>query len=139
MLHAALRGAVAAMAMTGMRRVTVGLGLVREPPPEQIFREGVPELLARVPADRRDELIELAHWAYGAAAGAAFGRLPAAARTARWAGPLYGLTIWAVFELGVAPLLGLRGAPERDAAERLAIAADHVLYGAVVAAPPLRV
>jgi hypothetical protein len=44
----AIRGTVAAMAMTGMRRVSVGLGLVEETPPEELVEEGAPDL-ARSP------------------------------------------------------------------------------------------
>ena len=126
------RGIVAAMAMTGMRRVTRGLGLVPEPPPEEIARR-LPRLLARIPAEHRDEAIELAHWAYGAAGGAAFGALPEAMRRAAWSGPAWGIAAWALFERVVAPAFGLRSPPQRPAVERLAVLADHLLYGVVVA------
>jgi len=131
--RAVARGVVAAMAMSGMRRLTTGLGLVDEEPPEQIAREGVPGLLARVPPNLREPAIELAHWTYGGAGGAAFGVLPAALRRRVWAGPAYGLATWLVFETAVAPLLGLRRTRESRPLERAAIAADHVLYGVVVA------
>lgn len=132
-LGTAARGAVAAMAMSGLRKLTTGLGLVRQTPPEEIAREGLPGLIARVPVDRRAEAVELAHWAYGAAGGAAYALVAPSRGRPAWAGPLYGLVLWAVFERVVAPLLGLARAEERPATERLAIAADHVLYGAVVA------
>jgi hypothetical protein len=131
-----LRGVIAAMAMTGMRRLTTRLGLVREVPPDEIFEDGLPELLANIPVERRDEAIELAHWAFGAAAGAAFALVPRRPREAGWAGPAYGLAIWALFEAVAAPLLRLRRARERPAAERAALAADHVLYGLIVAGRP---
>jgi hypothetical protein len=131
---AALRGVVAAMAMTGMRRVTVGLGLLPKPPPVEIATEGVPSLFSVVPPQLRGEAIELAHWAYGAAAGSAFGALPPAVRCRRWSGPAYGLATWALFEGVVAPALGLRGPKQRSFAERASIIADHVLYGAIVGA-----
>jgi len=131
---AAGRGVVAAMAMTGMRRVTVGLGLVPKPPPVEIATEGVPSIFSLVPADLRGEAVELAHWGYGAAAGAAFGALPPFLRCHRWAGPLYGLANWTFFEAVIAPALGLRGPEQRSAAERAAIIADHLLYGAIVGA-----
>ena len=124
------------MAMTGLRRLTTGFGLVEEPPPSEIAREGVPGLLARIPPDHRDEAIELAHWGYGALAGAAYGLLPASLRRGTWAGPAYGLGIWALFELVVAPAFGVRTSSERSVAERAALAADHVLYGAIVAGRP---
>ena len=122
------------MAMTGMRVVTVGVGLVRRPPPEEIAAEGVPALFARLPPERRDAALELAHWAYGAAAAAAFAALPPGVRRPRWSGPAYGVAIWALFEAGIVPLLGLQRATDRPLAERAAVAADHVLYGAVVGA-----
>ena len=124
------------MAMTGMRRVMTGFGVVEEPPPEEIARRGVPELFEKIPAEKRDEAVELAHWVYGAAAGALFGMLPRDLRRRLWAGPLYGLLIWAFFEAAVVPLFELRPARKRARSERLAVAADHVLYGAVVAARP---
>jgi hypothetical protein len=137
---AALRGVVAAMAMTGVRRVTTGFGLVDKAPPELIAREAFPHILAFVPRDYQDEAIELAHWAYGGAAGAAFGLLPAPVRRHLSVGPVYGLAIWAMFEAGLVPLLfGLRYTRKRRTVERIAIAADHVLYGLVVAARPRRV
>ena len=124
------------MAMTGLRRVTVGLGLVEEPPPSEIAREGVPALLARIPPEHRDEAIELAHWGYGALAGAAYGLLPPLLRRGIWSGPAYGLGIWALFEVVLARVFGLRASNERTVAERSALAADHILYGAVVAGRP---
>ena len=136
----AVRGAFAAMAMTGIRRVTTGLGLVEKPPPERIATDAFPHLLAQVPPDHRDEAIELAHWGYGAAAGAAFGALPTRVRRNLLAGPVYGLAIWLAFEAGVAPmLLGIGHTKHRPLRERFAIAADHVVYGLVLAARPRRI
>ena len=131
-MSAAVRGVVAAMAMTGMRRMTTGVGLVRGTPPERIATEGVPALLAQVPPEHRDEAIELAHWAFGAAAGAVFGALPRSVRGAPWAGRAYGVAIWACFEGVLAAALGVGRQKERPASERLAIAADHILYGLIV-------
>ena len=128
----AARGVVAAMAMTAMRRITVGLGIVKLPPPEEVAAHGVPALFGRVPETFRDEAIELAHWAYGAAAGSAFALLPGSLRARAAVGPLYGVAIWAVYERGVSPLLGLREPHERNMAERAATIADHALYGAIV-------
>ena len=129
----AVRGVVAAMAMTGLRRMTKGLGLMRESPPERVARKGVPQLFARIPASRRDEAIELAHWAYGAVAGGVYGALAAGVRRRPWAGPAYGVAIWVAFEAAVAPVLFGPAEPrERPAGERLALVLDHLLFGAVV-------
>jgi hypothetical protein len=130
--HAGLRGAIAAMAMTGMRNFTVHVGIVKETPPDAILRRRASGLLGRVPEDRRRAAIELAHWAYGAGGGVAFRLLPDDLRLRAWAGPLYGLVVWLGFELGIAPLLGLPQADEQRPAERAGLAADHLLYGLVL-------
>lgn len=130
--HAGLRGGIAAMAMTGMRVLTVELGLVEEPPPQAIFRQRARGPLRLVPRKRRRAAIELAHWGYGAAGGAIFGALPNRVRNRAWAGPLYGAAVWAGFEAGLAPLLGLDQAKRKRPVERAALAADHLLYGFVL-------
>jgi hypothetical protein len=117
-----MRGAIASMAMTGMRVVTVSLGLVAQAPPQQIAGET---------SGHRRAGVELGHWAFGAAGAAGFALLPAAWRGRSWTGPLYGLLIWSGFEAS-APLLGLPHAEERKVIERLAVAADHLLYGFVL-------
>jgi hypothetical protein len=130
--RAAARGVVAAMAMTGMRRVTTGLGL-EQPPPEEMAEHaaGVSKLFDLVPAERRDEAIEVTHWAFGGVAGALYGSLVPEGTRTRWAGPVYGLAIWALFEAGLRPLLGVRNA-RRTTLTRVFVAADHALYGAIV-------
>jgi hypothetical protein len=130
--HAAVRGAIAAMAMSGMRAFTVSAGIVDETPPRAIVRQKVPRLIRLLPRRRRRAVIELAHWGYGAGGGVAFAVLPAAVRRRAWAGPLYGLVVWLGFEGAIAPALGLRQAKELRIAERLAFAADHLLYGFVL-------
>jgi hypothetical protein len=134
-LRAAGRGAVGAMAMTGMRVLTTELGLVEQTPPDAVSRQrarGARALLRRAPRRQRRGLIEAAHWAFGASAGAAFGALPGAARRRPWAGPGYGLVVWLGFELGIAPVLGLSQATRGRPVDRLALAADHLLYGVVL-------
>jgi hypothetical protein len=130
--HAAFRGAVGAMAMTGMRMCTVDLGIVDETPPQAIFKQKAKGLLALVPRKRRRAAVELAHWSYGAAGGFAFGLLPAGVRRQPWAGPIYGLLTWVGFEAGLAPVLGLAQARQLRLVERAALAGDHLLYGLVL-------
>ena len=120
--HGALRGAIAAMAMTGMRTVTVSAGLVHQAPPQQLAGE----------AEGTDRALqELAHWAFGAAGGAGYGALPRAWRARAWTGPLYGLLIMASFE-ATAPLIGLSHHERAGVSDRVALAADHVVYGLVL-------
>lgn len=136
-LSGAAYGTVGAMAMTGMRVLTTELGLVQQTPPQAVGRQrsrGIRSLLRRAPRRQRWGLIEAAHWAFGASGGAAFGALPRAARSRWWAGPLYGLVVWLGFELAIAPVLGLSQAKRGRAVDRLALAADHLLYGLVLSA-----
>ncbi len=131
--HSVIRGAVAAMSMSGMRELTVRAGLVDATPPEMITYEYAPESVRRLPRQPRDVLVVLAHWAYGAAGGIAFGRLPERIRSRLWAGPTFGVVLWLGFEVGVIPLAGLRFQHANTVSQRAALAADHVLYGLVLA------
>jgi hypothetical protein len=128
----AIRGTIAAMAMTGMRRISVGLGLVEETPPEELLEEGAPELAKRIPPERRAAVIEIVHWSVGAGGGAFFALLPRTLRTRRLTGPLYGLAIFAAFEMLVQPVIDTPHAHRVQVGERLAIGADHVLYGLIL-------
>lgn len=122
------------MSMTGVRAVTGGLGIVEQIPPQAIFRQRAHWLLKKLPRKKRDAAIEVAHWGYGAAGGAGYGLLPARVRHHPLAGPAYGLLIWVSFEIGIAPLLGLKQARRLGRGrERVALAADHALYGLVLA------
>jgi hypothetical protein len=130
--HAGARGAIAAMAMTGMRAFTVDMGIVEQAPPEAIVKQKARGLIRRVPRNRRPAAIELAHWGYGAIGGAAFGMLPDRVRLRPWAGPAYGMLVWVGFEAGIAPALGLSQAGKLRLVERVALAADHLLYGLIL-------
>ncbi len=136
-LSGAACGSVGAMAMTGMRVITTELGLVEQTPPQAVSRQrarGIRTLLRRAPRKQRRGMIEAAHWAFGAGGGAAFGALPRELRRHPWAGPVYGLVVWLGFELGIAPTLGLSQAKHVRPIDRLALAADHLLYGLVLSA-----
>jgi hypothetical protein len=130
--HAAVRGAVAAAAMTGMRAFTVSLGVVEQSPPQAIVKQRARGLIRHVPKKRRRAAVELMHWGYGAAGGLVFGLLPDGVRRRAWSGPAYGLVVWLGFEICLAPALGLKQAYQVRPAERLGLAADHLLYGFVL-------
>ena len=132
----AVRGAVGAMAMTGMRQLEVGVGAIERTPPEALLREGVPAILGSVPRHRRVAAIELMHWGYGAVAGSVYALAPAAFRRHWLSGPLYGVLVWGAFEFGLAPLLGLAHAQGPRLQERTALLIDHTLFGVVVGEPP---
>ncbi len=121
------------MAMTGLREVTTGLGWLEETPPQEIVRDEAPGLMRALSEGHERVAVQLAHWGYGAAAGVAFGLLPDRVRRSRLAGPGYGMGTWLVYELAVAPALGVQVARQRTVVSRLMLVADHLLYGLVVA------
>lgn len=130
--HGALRGTIAAMAMTGMRAMTVNLGLVDETPPSAILRQRAKGVYKLVPRKQRRTAREAFHWSYGAGGGAAFAALPEGVRLRPWAGPVYGFVVWLGFELVLAPALGLSQAKKPRLVERICFAVDHLLYGLVL-------
>lgn len=129
--HAAARGTIAAMAMTGVRAVTQSLGLVSQAPPEAVLERGTgADLTERAGSPGRELLVQSAHWAYGAFGGAVFGSMPDAVRRRAWAGPIYGILLWLAFETAISPVLKLPREGSRS--ERIALLADHLLYGLVL-------
>lgn len=131
-VRAAMRGAVAAMSMSGMRALTTRLGLLGQTPPETVVSDRAPVFVRTLSKEKTEAAIVLLHWTYGAAGGAAFGALPARLRLQPWAGPVFGTLLWLGFETAIVPLLGLRMRRDRPVAERVALAADHLLYGIVL-------
>lgn len=130
--HSAVRGAVGAMSMTGMRALAARLGWLEQTPPEMVTYEHGPEVLQRMSEQQREGVIIILHWAYGAGGGATFGLLPDRIRLKPWAGPAFGVAMWLGFELAIVPALGLELRKQHSTKERLALAADHLLYGAVL-------
>lgn len=134
-VKASSRGVVAAMAMSGLRQLTTSLDLVEQVPPESVVLRTAPHVFFRVPVPRRPALVEAIHWSYGAFGGSLFGLLPRQLRRHAATGPLYGILFWGIFEVGVVPALGLNSG-HSETRQRLALLADHMIYGAVVAASP---
>ena len=52
--------------------------------------------------------------------------------------PVCGLVVWLGFEIGIAPVLGRRQAKRHRSVDRLARAADHLLYGWSIGDAPNR-
>jgi hypothetical protein len=131
--RASVRGAIGAMAMTGMRTFTADLGLVRETPPQSIAKKRRPGgALSHVPKSRRRAFVEVTHWSVGVAGGAIFGFFPDGLRRTAWFGPLYGLGILLSYDFGIAPVLGLKQSRRPKVAEQVALIADHLVYGLVL-------
>jgi hypothetical protein len=131
--HGTVRGALGAMAMTGVRSVTVSLGLVDEPPPSSIAGRARTRVwrLRGHRQPHRSVRAEMLHWGVGAVAGAGYALLPGALRRRDWSGPAYGIAILGAFEAVGAPVLGLQR-PGGRIPERAALAADHLVYGLVL-------
>jgi hypothetical protein len=121
------------MAMTGARRMTTALGLVRETPPDAVLDRIGTGTHLHMTSRARTSASELAHWGYGAAGAVTFGSLPPALRGSRLAGPVFGLGVWLVFETVIARVFRLQRTGGRR--ERAALAADHILYGLLIARP----
>ena len=133
-MGAAARGAIGAMAMTGMRTFTADVGLLRETPPQSIAKQRRPTgVLSYVPKSRRRAFVEVMHWSVGVAGGAIFGAMPDSLRRTRWFGPVYGLGILLSYDFGIAPLLGLKQSERPKATEQAALIADHLVYGLILA------
>lgn len=133
-LSGAIRGVVGAMSMTGARTLTAELGLLDAgTPPESVAEEGLPQLVRPFPPRWRPAVVDVLHLGYGAAGGAAFSLLPRRWRRRWYSGPLFGLVLWLGYLTGIAPVLGLRIERRRDVREWAVLAADHVLYGLVIA------
>jgi hypothetical protein len=129
----AVRGAIGAMAMTGMRTFTADAGLVRETPPQSIAKKRRPGgVLSYVPKSRRRAFVEVMHWSVGVTGGAIFGLMPDPLRRAPWFGPIYGVGILVSYDFGIAPLLGLKQSRRPKATEQAALIADHLVYGLIL-------
>jgi hypothetical protein len=135
-IRGAARGAIASMAMSGMRRVTTTLGLIEQTPPESLLKHRAPQLFYRVPVDKRPVLVEAAHWSYGALGGVIFGLLPRNLRRRQATSIGYGIAVWALFEVVFAPAFGMPESRKASVVERVTRFTDHVLYGMVVGASP---
>ncbi|MDG4811060.1 hypothetical protein O7634_30235 [Micromonospora sp. WMMD1120] len=136
MVRTGTRGVVAAMAMSGLRQATTSLNLVQSSPPKSVLEKLAPGLLSRVHHSHHPALLAVAHWGYGLNAGLAFGMLPAHLRHRVWVGPLYGAALLVVFHVGIAPMLRIEQRLA-DVHEQVALIADHLLYGIVVAGFPM--
>jgi hypothetical protein len=132
-VEGAVRGVVGSLAMTGMRQFAADLGLIEKTPPEELADKPADGVIAKVPQDKRKAAVLGIHCAVGAAGGVTYGVLPDFVRQKAWSGPFWGLAIWAVYEGGVAQVLGLKHAYDFPARERATIVADHLLYGYVLA------
>ena len=133
-VEGAMRGVVGAMAMSGLRNLMRDAGLMEEEPPKALVKRFRPWSSLRSTGPSR-VTVELAHWGVGAGGGVVFTVLPEALRVRPWVGAMYGIAIWLSFDAVIAPALGVKHAESRPVRQRIALAADHTLYGLVLAEP----
>jgi uncharacterized membrane protein YagU involved in acid resistance len=132
MIHAALRGIIGAMAMTGIRKLASEARIIRDDPPARMARKQAKGLLRTVPRRKRGAIVELIHWVMGAIFGLLFGLLPESIRMRPWAGPAYGFLVWLGFETTAAPALGLKRRRWPHGSERAVFIVDHLLFGLIL-------
>ena len=130
LLHGAAAGLLATVPMTavmsGWRRLRPGA--IPELPPRTITARATTAVAdAPPPPETLDGVTGVAHFAFGAVAGALFAawgpRAPAA-------GPAYGAAVWAVSYLGWLPALRLMPPPRRTGRELQAMMlVAHLVWG----------
>jgi hypothetical protein len=134
-------GLIATTTMSGVMVAARESGLMREIPPHEIASQVVDRTQAGDGVDdgERRELGWLAHFAFGAAAGAAYGVLRQHVRTpgpATLHGAGYALAIWAVSYAGWIPALRFLppAGDDHEPGRQPAMIAAHVAFGAVLGA-----
>lgn len=134
-----VRGAVAgAVATAPMSAVMVGakkFGLMGGMPPEKITAKILKRTGNRPSSQQQDALATVFHFAFGTAAGAAFGVVAPKRLVARVPlGVAYGTSIWGISYMGWVPAFGIMPPSHRDRRDRQVVMfAGHLMYGAVLA------
>ena len=134
LLRGATAGTVATALMSVLMLAARRLGITGQLPPEKITSKMLRRHGIRPDARQQDALATGLHFAFGAAAGAAFGvvarRVPVPSVPL---GVAYGTAIWGVSYMGWVPSLGLMQRADRDQRGRQAVMlAGHVVFGATL-------
>lgn len=138
MVRGGLAGLFGTVCMSGLMAAGRAAGLMRRPPPVEIT--GRVEQAAGIRDDLREPAFTaswvVAHFAYGAAAGAAYSTLrPLLPASPVAAGLLWGAAVWAGSYLALMPALRLYPSLRRDAPGRVGVmVAAHAAYGVSTAA-----
>jgi uncharacterized membrane protein YagU involved in acid resistance len=103
-------------------------------PPRQITHNALQsvELTDNVSKDQEAILTAVNHFAYGAGAGALYGRLhtDGSAPAAAMSGAIYGLGVWSGSYFGLMPAMGLYRSAANETAERNALMIiAHIVWG----------
>ena len=131
-VRGALAGTAATLVMSAVMLCAGRIGLMGRQPPERVVERGLEEMGEVLDARELDVTASIAHVAFGAACGAAFGVLAGvvpASRADRLGVP-YALVIWLVSYFGWIPAAGILPLPPEDRPGRVwTMLAAHVVYG----------
>lgn len=141
MFHSMVAGAFAGFGATAVMSAVMlaarAMGISAELPPSRIADKAVAEVRQR-PATRAEEqaLATVAHFGFGAAAGALYGALARGIRPGPLApalGTTFGTAVWLVSYQGWVPALGILPPASRDQPGRVGtMLVAHWVYGAVL-------
>ena len=136
LIRGATAGTLATALMSALMLAARRLGITGQLPPEKITSKMLRSHGIRPDAGQQDALATGLHFAFGAAAGAAFGvvarRVPVPSVPL---GIAYGTAIWGVSYMGWVPSMGLMRRADRDQRGRQAVMlAGHVVFGATLGA-----
>lgn len=134
LVRGATAGVVATTAMSALMLAVGRAGFMGRQPPEAVVRRAGALADAEPQGRVADALATVAHVAFGAATGAAYALLPRSGRPVL-RGVAVGELVYAVSYAGWVPALGALPPADRDRpARQVAMAAAHVVYGAVLGA-----
>ncbi|MFC4058566.1 DUF6789 family protein [Planomonospora corallina] len=132
LLRGAAGGVLATAVMSAVMVAGERAGLMGDQPPKRIVRAMLPGGRYR-PKPGEGVLGAVAHFGFGAAAGALYGVLARGRRVAPPIGVAYALGIWVGSYAGWVPRLGILPSIPHDRPGRPAVmAAAHVVYGAAL-------
>jgi uncharacterized membrane protein YagU involved in acid resistance len=134
LIRGATAGTVATALMSAVMLAARRLGITGELPPEKITSKLLRRHGVRPDAKQQDAIATGLHFAFGAAAGGAFGVI--ARRVPVPSVPLgiaYGTAIWGVSYMGWLPAVGLMPRADHDQRGRQAVMlAGHLVFGATL-------
>lgn len=138
MRRGATAGLGATAAMSALMWSAQRAGFLGEQAPKRVVRRSLEAVWERPSASRLNAISLVAHFAFGGAAGAAYGAFsePLSSRRANVvSGVAFGLAVWAATYKVAFPPLHLMPPPERDRPGRAGtMILAHVVYGAVLGA-----
>ncbi|GAA0389571.1 hypothetical protein GCM10009530_45860 [Microbispora corallina] len=132
LVNGAVGGALATAVYSAVLMAGEKAGLLEERPPRRFVRSMLPGRRGAGPAE--SVLATIAHYAFGAACGSAFGLLSAGQRVPLPMGAAYGLAVWYLGYQGMAPSVGAFPPATEDRAGRQAtLLAGHLVWGVSLA------